>query len=114
MHVQALEEGMSLPADVLKNTVVRKPAKSLVPRAPNICKSQGVSFSGPRGEALPDSKKRFLSQLQQIQANGGAGSLDGLGLGKLLSACLLCRFDFAAWHSRVIDTRYRLSHCPLH
>lgn len=42
---------------------------------------QAMSFSGPRGEALPDSKKRFLSQLQQIQANGGAGSLDGLGIG---------------------------------
>jgi hypothetical protein len=113
MHVQALEEGIFCLLMCWENTAVRKPAKNLVPCAPNVCNSQGVSFSGPRGEALPDSKKRFLSQLQQIQANGGAGSLDGLGLGKLLRACLLCRFDFAAWHSRVIDTRHRLLHCPL-
>ena len=59
--------------------------------------SQGVSFSGPRGEALPDSKKRFLSQLQQIQANGGAGSLDGLGLGDARDCFpVLCPFDEAA------------------
>lgn len=57
------------------------PLVILTLRTSDIAAAQAVSFSGPRTEALPDSKKRFLSQLQQIQANGGAGSLDGLGLG---------------------------------
>mmetsp|Transcript_14010 Transcript_14010/g.42303 ORF Transcript_14010/g.42303 Transcript_14010/m.42303 type:complete len:755 (+) Transcript_14010:91-2355(+) len=35
-------------------------------------------LEGSGREALPDSKKRFLSQLQQIQANGAAVPLDGV------------------------------------